>query len=191
MTTPQQPQYPGGNPFAQGTPAGAPPPPPAPGGGYGYPPQATPPGTPPPGGYGYPQGYPQGGGPPQGGFPPGGGFPPPAPTPIRRRPNKKGIIIAAVVVVGVVVAGIVSWATSQNDADHAKAGDCLHKTGGTTTEPKLETISCGSSSAQYKVLKKLDGGSTLDDCLKADSHSRYIYTETEGSKSFALCLKNA
>jgi hypothetical protein len=176
MTTPQQPQppYPGqpqdGYPPQGGAPYGQQPPPP------GYP-------TPPPGGYGYPQQTP----PPSpfaGG--PQGGYPPPAPAPTRS--SGKGKPIKIIVGLAVVAAiGIGVYITSKNDANHAKAGDCMHKTGGTATSPELETIDCGKADARYKVLKKINHGTETDCKTQAPSY-RYVYTETQGGSSFALCL---
>jgi hypothetical protein len=168
MTTPQYPQspHPGqpqqGYPPQGGAPYGQQPPPP---GGYGYPNQ--------------PQPSPFTGG-------PQGGYPPPAPAPTR--PGGKGKMVKVIVGLVVVAAiGIGVYITSQNDANHAKAGDCMHKTGGTPSSPELETIDCSKPDAKYKVLKKIDHG-TQSDCEAQAPKYAAVYTETQGGSSFALCL---
>jgi hypothetical protein len=168
MTTPQPPY--GGNPYGQPQPqpqpyqGGAP---------YG---QQTPP---PPGGP-QPSPYfnqPQGG--PQGGFP--GGYPPPQP----QQRSKLKIVKRVVVPVIVLAVAIGAYIASRDDADSAKAGDCMHNSG-TNFKPDLEVVDCGSAKAQYTVLKKIDDTSDTQKCTVGDA----AYYESGGGNNFVLCLKH-
>ncbi|MGC2996860.1 LppU/SCO3897 family protein [Streptomyces sp. G35A] len=148
--------------------------------------------------YGQPQGQvpypPQGGFPQQAGQP---GFPPPgAPVPPeqpRRKLSFKTIknIVIAVAVVSVAIGGFIA---SRDDADTAAVGDCMHRGSTDDNDPDLEVVDCGSSKAQYSVLAKLEGdfsGLTAQSkCEAAAKDFQYVYTETNGSKSFLLCLKD-
>ncbi|MCZ4122410.1 proline-rich domain-containing protein [Streptomyces sp. H39-S7] len=169
-----------------------PPPPPGQQGGnpYGQP-------QPPQGGNPYGQQPPQGGNPfgqqggaypPPGAFPPPGSFPPPAPP---RR--SKGKVVLIVVGAVVVLAGIVgSYISSQDDADTAAVGDCMHRGSSSNSNPDLEVVACTDSKAQYKVLAKISGEFSKTEadtkCTAAAKDFRYAYTETGKGKNFLLCL---
>lgn len=173
-----------------------------------YPPQQGPgpyPGQPGPYGQQPPQGYPPQPGqgfPQQQGQPPYGGAPqqqmyppqqqwgaPPAPP---ARSGGMGIL-KKLKIVGIVIAVIVvavGYFLSQDDADHAKAGDCL-KNNGTQFSPDLQVVECGDAKATYKVVEVIPD--TLDSS-KCEGKSDVGYHEqTAGSrrrsgKQFVLCI---
>ncbi|RII06930.1 hypothetical protein DSC45_34840 [Streptomyces sp. YIM 130001] len=184
MTTPP-PQ--GQNPFAQGqNPYGQQPPQ---GGGnpYGQQPQGggDPYGQPQGGGDPYGQQPPQGGGNPYGqqpgGVPPQfGGTPPPPAAP--KRSIKTYLRIGVAVVAVIVVA--VTWFASRDDAQAAKAGDCMSiGNEKSATDPDLEVVDCGDSKAKYKVAERKDGSGQSCD------RSKYAeYRQTGDGDNFTLCL---
>ncbi|WP_030729805.1 LppU/SCO3897 family protein [Streptomyces sp. NRRL S-237] len=156
------PPQPGTNPYAQ---PGQP-------GPYGQPGQ--------PGPYG--QQSPQGQGPQQWAAPPA----PPA------RRGGMGVlkILKIIGVVAVLIAVGVGYFLSQDDADHAKAGDCL-KNNGTQISPDLQVVECGGATAEYKVVQVHQD--TLD-TAKCQEVSDIGYQEqTSGGrrssgKKFVLCI---
>lgn len=176
------------NPYAQGQqPYGqpqtpAPYPPQAQGQQAPYPPQPQAP-YPPQGGYPQQPGQP--------GFPPQGGAPvPPQP---RRRFSFKMIRLVVIIVIAA-GAAIFSYISSQDDADTAKVGDCMHRGSTSDTNPDLEVVKCSDSKAQYVVLAKISGkySETEADakCTAAAKDFQYSYTESGDGSNFLLCLKD-
>ncbi|MFB6823620.1 hypothetical protein ACFCXA_18755 [Streptomyces virginiae] len=165
MTHPPQP---GTNPYAQPGQPGQP-------GPYGQPGQPSQPGP-------YGQQPPQGQGPQQWAAPPA----PPA------RRGGMGVlkILKIIGVVAVLIAVGVGYFLSQDDADHAKAGDCL-KNNGTQISPDLQVVECGGATAEYKVVQVHQD--TLD-TAKCENVSDIGYQEqTSGGrrssgKKFVLCI---
>ncbi|MGW3321039.1 LppU/SCO3897 family protein [Streptomyces virginiae] len=156
------PPQPGTNPYAQ---PGQP-------GPYGQPEQ--------PGPYG--QQPPQGQGPQQWAAPPA----PPA------RRGGMGVlkILKIIGVVAVLIAVGVGYFLSQDDADHAKAGDCL-KNNGTQISPDLQVVECGGASAEYKVVQVHQD--TLDTAKCQDVSDIGYQEQTSGGrrssgKKFVLCI---
>ncbi|GGX12209.1 hypothetical protein GCM10010297_37010 [Streptomyces malachitofuscus] len=147
--------------------------------------------------YGQPEG--QAPYPPQGGFPQQAGqpgFPPPgAPVPPQqgRKLSFKMIknIVIVLIVAGVAIGGYIA---SQDDANTAAVGDCMHRGSTNDNDPDLEVVDCGDTKAQYKVMAKIEGnfsGLTAQSKCEAEAKGfQYVYTETNGSKSFLLCLKD-
>ncbi|MFF1275019.1 hypothetical protein ACFVZC_16620 [Streptomyces marokkonensis] len=147
--------------------------------------------------YGQPQG--QAPYPPQGGFPQQAGqpgFPPPgAPVPPQqgRKISFKMIknIVIVLIVAGVAIGGYIA---SRDDADTAAVGDCMHRGSTDDNSPDLEVVDCGDAKAQYTVLAKIEGNfsglTAQTKCETAAKDFEYVYTETNGSKSFLLCLKD-
>jgi hypothetical protein len=195
VTTPP-PQSP--NPYAQGqqpygqpqTPAPYPPQAqtPAP-----YPPQAQAP-YPPQGQAPYPPqgGYPQQPGQP--GFPPQGEVPyAPVPPQPKRKFSPKMIRLGVIVLIAV-GAAIFSFISSQNDADTAKVGDCMHRGSTSDTDPKLEVVKCSDSKAQFIVLAKVSGSYSRTEadtkCAAAAKDFQYQYTQSGKGSDFLLCLKD-
>jgi hypothetical protein len=117
----------------------------------------------------------------------------PTPPQQTRKVRMIARIVIAVVVVGV---GVGAWIASQNDADTAKVGDCMHQGSQDTSDPDLEVVDCTSSDAQYKVLAKVSGYYTTEDdatekCRAAGaSDATRFYTQTGDGKDFLLCLKD-
>ncbi|MFF8523295.1 hypothetical protein ACF05X_14375 [Streptomyces werraensis] len=142
--------------------------------------------------YGQPQGqapFPQ-----QAGQP---GFPPPgAPRPPQQQGRKISFKTIKNVVIVLIVAGVAigGWIASRDDAAAAAVGDCMHRGSTDDNNPDLEVVDCGDAKAQYKVLAKVEGnfsGLTAQSKCEAESKDfEYVYTETNGSKSFLLCLKD-
>ncbi|MFG2882943.1 hypothetical protein ACGFYV_11680 [Streptomyces sp. NPDC048297] len=156
-----------------------------------YPPQG---GYPPQGQAPYP---PQGGFPPQGQAPyppqPGAPYPPVPPQPKRKVSFKT--IRAIVIVVAVAGLAIGGYIASQDDANTAKVGDCMHRGSGSDTNPDLEVVDCGSSKAQYVVLAKVKGKylTEITASAKCEAEAKdfqYTYTESGKSDDFLLCLKD-
>lgn len=141
--------------------------------------------------YGRPQGAaaPQGqnpfgqqpyGQPPVGGYP--GGMPvPPAPPAQRGGALKKVLIgVAIVVTAGLAISGFIA---GQDDANTAAKGDCVINRG-STIDPKVEVVDCGSSDAEFRVAEKHDGEGECNRNKYAE------YSEMEGSDVlFTLCLE--
>ncbi|MEV5335198.1 LppU/SCO3897 family protein [Streptomyces werraensis] len=142
--------------------------------------------------YGQPQGqapFPQ-----QAGQP---GFPPPgAPVPPQQQGRKISFKTIKNVVIVLIVAGVAigGFLASRDDANTAAVGDCMHRGSTDDNDPDLEVVDCGDAKAQYKVLAKVEGnfsGLTAQSKCEAESKDfEYVYTETNGSKSFLLCLKD-
>ncbi|MGW7363787.1 LppU/SCO3897 family protein [Streptomyces sp. NPDC054841] len=99
-------------------------------------------------------------------------------------------ILKGIGVVVVLIVCVVGYFASQDDADHAEAGDCL-KNSGSTVSPDLEVVDCGGTEATYKVVEVIPD--TLD-TAKCEGKSDVGYLEqTRGGrrssgKQFVLCL---
>ncbi|WUV65637.1 hypothetical protein OG223_26865 [Streptomyces sp. NBC_01478] len=192
MTTPppqsQNPYAQDPNPYSQGQQPFGQPQTPAP-----YPPQAQSQQAP------YPP-QPQAPYPPQGGYPqqPGQpGFPPQGGAPVPPQPKRKfSFKMIRLVVIIVIAAGaaIFSYISSQDDADTAKVGDCMHRGSTSDTNPDLEVVKCSDSKAEYVVLAKISGtySETAADakCTAAAKDFQYSYTESGDGSNFLLCLKD-
>ncbi|MDQ0832145.1 hypothetical protein QF032_003989 [Streptomyces achromogenes] len=149
--------------------------------------------------YGQPQG--QAPYPPQSGYPQQPGQPgyPTAPygavppEPPRRKVSFK-LIKNIVIVVAVISAAIFAYISSQDDANTAAVGDCMHRGSSSDNDPDLEVVKCDSSQAQYIVLAKVKGTYTeltADSKCKAEAKDfQYSYTETGDGSNFLLCLKD-
>ncbi|MEU7395017.1 LppU/SCO3897 family protein [Streptomyces albogriseolus] len=154
--------------------------------------------TPPPQGNPFAQGQQQPQGqapfPQQAGQP---GFPPPgAPVPSQQQGRKISFKTIKNVVIVLIVAGVAigGFLASRDDANTAAVGDCMHRGSTDDNDPDLEVVDCGDAKAQYEVLAKVEGnfsGLTAQSKCEAESKDfEYVYTETNGSKSFLLCLKD-
>ncbi|MDT3724930.1 hypothetical protein ROS62_08510 [Streptomyces sp. DSM 41972] len=125
------------------------------------------------------------------------GFPPPGapvpPQPQGRKISFKTIknIVIVLIVAGVAIGG---WIASRDDAAVAAVGDCMHRGSTDDNDPDLEVVDCGDAKAQYQVLAKVEGkflGTFAQSkCEEEAKDFQYVYTETNGSKSFLLCLKD-
>jgi hypothetical protein len=127
--------------------------------------------------------------PPQGGNPFGqGGVPTTAvsPTPPTRRFNKKVLRIVGIIVIAIII-GVVKWQLGKTDAETTSKGSCMHNSG-TQADPKLKTVDCSSSDAQYKVVEKFDNTSDGGKC-KTVAGAEIAYYQTGDSHDVVLCLK--
>ncbi|SER93012.1 hypothetical protein SAMN04487983_102549 [Streptomyces sp. yr375] len=148
--------------------------------------------------YGQPQGqapYPPQGGYPQPGQPgypaaPYGAVPPEQP---RRKVSFK-LIKNIVVVIAVIGGGIAAFISSQDDANTAAVGNCMHRGSSSDDNPDLEVVKCDSSQAQFIVLAKIEGTYTqLTADSKCDEKAKdfqYSYTQSGDGDNFLLCLKD-
>ncbi|MFH8802850.1 hypothetical protein ACH4F6_25150 [Streptomyces sp. NPDC017936] len=160
--------------------------------------------TPPPQGQNpFAQNQPQAPYPPQGGYPqqPGQpGLPPqgaapyaPVPPQPRRKVSFKTIknVVLVVAAIGVIAGGYIA---SQDDANTAKVGDCMHRGSSDDNNPDLEVVDCGDSKAQYVVLAKIEGNYTAltaeSKCEEKAKDFQYSYTESGDGSDFLLCLKD-
>ncbi|MFD3466092.1 hypothetical protein ACFWWM_06950 [Streptomyces sp. NPDC058682] len=127
--------------------------------------------------------------PPQGQQPQQWSAAPPAP-PTRRGGMGVLKILKIIGTVVVLIAVGVGYFLSQDDADHAKAGDCL-KNNGSLVSPDLQVVECGGATAEYKVVQVHQD--TLD-TAKCEGVSDAGYQEkTSGGrrssgKQFVLCI---
>ncbi|WP_405767867.1 hypothetical protein OHU34_21495 [Streptomyces sp. NBC_00080] len=143
--------------------------------------------------YGQPQGqapYPPQPGYPQPGAAPYGAVPPEQP---RRKVSFK-LIKNVVIVLAVIGVGIGAYISSQDDANTAAVGDCMHRGSSSDDNPDLEVVKCDSSQAQYIVLAKVEGTYTAltadSKCEEKAKDFQYSYTETGDGSNFLLCLKD-
>jgi hypothetical protein len=141
--------------------------------------------------------------PPQGGQPQQGQAPyPPQPgapyAPVPPQPKRKiGFRTIRTIVVIVLALGgaIYGYISSQDDANTAKVGDCMHRGSTNDTNPDLEVVDCKSTKAQYVVLAKVKGSylteiSASTKCESAAKDFQYTYTESGDGSNFLLCLKD-
>ncbi|MFK4224527.1 hypothetical protein [Streptomyces sp. NPDC019890] len=152
--------------------------------GYGYPQQQQPYPQQPQPGYGHPQ-QPQQPYPPQQQW---GAPQPPAPS-RRGGLGIKNILKIIGVVIALIVFAIVYF-TSQDDADKAEVGDCMHNSGSTIT-PDLQVVKCGDAKADYKVVEVHPD--TTDQKLCEGKSDVGYFEQTRGGrrssgKQFVLCL---
>ncbi|MFD9130511.1 hypothetical protein, partial [Kitasatospora sp. NPDC059571] len=93
---------------------------------------------------------------------PGGYGQPPVVKPKGGR-GKKIVIGIVTVIMVIVVKLVIGFAIGYATADkpvHAKAGECVHVTGG-NTNPKVDTVDCGSADADYTVVSVIDNSFDL------------------------------
>jgi hypothetical protein len=104
------------------------------------------------------------------------------------------MIRLAVVVVIAAGAAIFRYISSQDDADTAKVGDCMHRGSTSDTNPDLEVVKCSDSKAQYTVLAKISGNYSETEadakCTAAAKDFQYSYTQSGDGSDFLLCLKD-
>ncbi|MEU4492823.1 hypothetical protein AB0F96_05020 [Streptomyces sp. NPDC023998] len=153
--------------------------------GYGYPQQQQPYPQQPQPGYGHPQ-QPQQPYAPQQQW---GATPPPPPPSGRGGLGIKNILKIIGVVIALIVFAIVYF-TSQDDADKAEVGDCMHNSGSTIT-PDLQVVKCGDAKADYKVVEVHPD--TTDQKLCEGKSDVGYFEQTRGGrrssgKQFVLCL---
>ena len=116
----------------------------------------------------------------------------------RRRPPSRRfspkLIKLLVIIVIAIGAAIYSYISSQDDADTAKVGDCMHRGSTNDTNPDLEVVKCSDSKAQYVVLAKISGNYSRTEadtkCTAAAKDFQYSYTQSGDGSDFLLCLKD-
>lgn len=125
------------------------------------------------------------------------GFPPPGVPVPREQPRRKlGLKTIKNAVIAVAVAGIAigGFIVSRDDVGTAAVGDRMYRGSADDNDPVLEGVDCGSTGAQRTVLARMEGdfaGLTAQStCETAARDFHYVCTETNGSKSFLLCLKD-
>ncbi|MFC9270432.1 hypothetical protein ACFTXJ_21970 [Streptomyces zhihengii] len=111
---------------------------------------------------------------------PSGGFQQPMTPgkPIMRRAAAVGVLVP-LALVGAIVTAVVM----DDSAGTASAGDCV-RNNGTTINPDIAVVECGSAEAQFKVAERHDG--TAAQC---DRNRFSEYREYGGSSDFTLCLE--
>ncbi|MFF4549605.1 hypothetical protein [Streptomyces sp. NPDC001435] len=89
---------------------------------------------------------------------------------------------------------IYGYISSQDDANTAKVGDCMHRGSTNDTSPDLEVVDCKSAKAEYVVLAKVEGTysgtSAQITCETKAKDFKYVYTETKSGSDFLLCLND-
>ncbi|MFJ3306061.1 hypothetical protein ACIPSA_23615 [Streptomyces sp. NPDC086549] len=151
--------------------------------------------TPPPQGQApYPpqDGVPQQG---QAPYPPQPGAPYAAVPPQPKRKMSFRMIRFIIVILIAIGGAIYGFISSQDDANTAKVGDCMHRGSTNDTDPDLEVVDCKSTKAQYVVLAKVKGeykteATASAKCEAAAKDFQYTYTETGDGSDFLLCLKD-
>jgi hypothetical protein len=103
--------------------------------------------------------------------------------------GKKIIIglVTIVVVIGIKVG--IGFAIGYAAADkpvHAKAGQCVHVTGG-DTNPKVDTVDCGSADANYTVVSVVDNSFDTHACDNVEQATASLAQQLLSDK-FVLCL---
>jgi hypothetical protein len=133
-----------------------------------------------------PQGYPAGPGAPGAGPQPG--YPPAPPQQKKKFPVRivVGLVIAAVVIVGVFVGKQLT-----GDPDTAGVGDCM---AGSSAE-NLKVVKCTDAKAQYKVVGKVENKSQTDFsinsagiCKAYPTAESAFWKGERGGKGYVLCL---
>ncbi|MGW8883458.1 LppU/SCO3897 family protein [Streptomyces sp. NPDC055749] len=98
-------------------------------------------------------------------------------------------ILKGIAVVVVLIMCAVGYFASRDDADTAKAGDCM-KNNGSTTAPDLQVVECGGAEATYTVVEVIPDTLDTDKC-KGKSDIGY-QEQTGGRRSsgeqFVLCI---
>lgn len=99
-------------------------------------------------------------------------------------------ILKIIVGVIVVIACVVGYFASQDDADKAEVGDCLTNKG-TTVSPDLQVVECGGATARYKVVKVIPDTLDTSQCQgKSDIgyHEQMRGSRRSSGKQFVLCI---
>ncbi len=112
---------------------------------------------------------------------PSGGVRPPLDPgkPIFGRVGAYGILVPVILVAVLVAAA----AVPDHAAHTAQAGDCVSKSG-TDDDPIVSVVDCTSTSAQFKVDKRVDGIHSGDACSREYAE----YDESGTGDDFSLCL---
>ncbi|MGW6276377.1 LppU/SCO3897 family protein [Kribbella sp. NPDC055071] len=100
--------------------------------------------------------------------------------PLFQRPAILGLLIPVAVI------GLIIFASLQPTPSNADVGQCvLNK--GTTSDPNVKVVDCGSTDAEYRIVGKLDDTTDDSRCQEfAGSEASYVYES--GSTKYTLCL---
>lgn len=109
---------------------------------------------------------------------PGPGRPMNPGKPLFRRPAILGLLLPVAVIAAIVFANLNSTESK------AKIGACVVNNG-TSADPDVKVVDCGSSEAAYKIVDKIDD-STDDSQCGDNADASYVYEH--GSTKYTLCL---
>jgi len=114
--------------------------------------------------------------------------PVPVPPPVEQKKGAKlkkfGAILLAIVVAVVVKVGIGDLLSDK--PVHAKAGQCVNVTG-SDNSPKVKTVDCGSSEANYTVVSVIDNSFSPEACDTVSGSDAGLAQQLNSEK-FVLCL---
>jgi hypothetical protein len=110
---------------------------------------------------------------------PGPGRPMDPGKPLFQRPVILGLLIPVAVLALIVFANL-------NSTSNADVGQCVQNKG-TSTNPNVKVVDCGSADAEYKIVGKIDDSTDDTQCEQfAGSEASYVYER--GSTKYTLCL---
>ena len=110
---------------------------------------------------------------------PGPGRPMDPGKPLFQRPVILGLLIPVAVLALIIFANL-------NSTSNADVGQCVQNKG-TSSNPDVSVVDCGSSDAEYKIVGKLDDSTDDTQCDQfAGSVASYVYER--GSTKYTLCL---
>ncbi|MEU4295035.1 toxin-antitoxin system, toxin component [Kribbella sp. NPDC026596] len=110
---------------------------------------------------------------------PGPGRPMDPGKPLFQRPVILGLLIPVAVLALIIFANL-------NSTSNADVGQCVQNKG-TSSNPDVSVVDCGSSDAEYKIVGKLDDSTDDTQCDQfAGSEASYVYER--GSTKYTLCL---
>uniref|UniRef100_UPI000A7A504A LppU/SCO3897 family protein n=1 Tax=Peterkaempfera griseoplana TaxID=66896 RepID=UPI000A7A504A len=101
--------------------------------------------------------------------------------PIFARPGSWVLLLPVVLLVVAVIAGVTGAA---QDPQYASVGDCIHNSG-TSSNPDVTVVDCGSADADYKVVDRLSGTTDVEKCGNGATAGYY---QEQGTSKFMLCL---
>lgn len=105
--------------------------------------------------------------------------------PVFARPASWVVLLPVALLVVAVIAGVTAAA---NDPEYASVGDCVHNSG-TTADPDVKVVDCGSADAEFKIVGKLSGTTDVEHCRDfAAQGAQAGYYQVQGSSKFMLCL---
>jgi hypothetical protein len=107
-----------------------------------------------------------------------------APAPKKRR-RWVGLVILAVIVVGVFGSALYF---TRNAPKGAKVGDCVHQNG----TDSVEIIACNDPNATYKVVGRVENQTQIDagisSCDAFDNATQVFWEGQDGGTGYVLCL---
>ncbi|MGW6199381.1 LppU/SCO3897 family protein [Kribbella sp. NPDC055110] len=109
---------------------------------------------------------------------PGQGRPMDPGKPLFQRPAILGLLLPIALIAAIVAVNLNSTESK------AKIGACVVNKG-TTKDPDVKVVDCGSSEAEYRIVDKIDD-STDDSQCGEDAEASYVYQS--GSTKYTLCL---